>query len=218
MRREDGFSLVEVLTAMVLLVGGALATFAVFDSSRAATGTAERVQAATALLQREMETIRTLDYTDIGIAGAPSTALAGARPTEPGAYNPTGSALEIQPSYQRPGAPVATENIVVGTLDPTADVSGQVAGGTLHRFVTNRTERCAFIAAVGETVQDGCNPGDVHSKRITLAVELGPVAGQGGQRNPVWLSSVIEEPDPAAGSIVAAVPAVPPVPQPEVNP
>lgn len=206
MRRQDGFTLVETLTAMVLLVTGALATFAVFDSARAATGSAERVQAATALLQREMESIRTLAWEDLGHA-LPVPTASGTQPLDPPAFL-TSAGLRIERDYSRPGtATLASEPLVGGgTLAATTDVSGDIANATLHRFVSWRAEACAFQPPAGGPVQSACDPNDVHSKRITLAVSFGPVAGQGGRRNPVWLSSVVNEPDPAAGSLVVGAP------------
>ncbi len=77
-RDEQGFGLVELLAAMMMLMIGILALFAMFESGIRTIKRASTVTTAGALADREMENLRAIRYDSIGL---PDTlALAASAP------------------------------------------------------------------------------------------------------------------------------------------
>jgi len=68
---ESGFGLVETMVAFLVLVGGMIAAFQLFDAATRNTFRAEQSQVAINVAQREMEEIRNLDYDQIAMSTAP---------------------------------------------------------------------------------------------------------------------------------------------------
>jgi len=64
-RREEGFTLVELVMAMVVLTISILALIAAYTSGYVALNRATRVSSATLLADSQMERIRALQYTSI---------------------------------------------------------------------------------------------------------------------------------------------------------
>jgi prepilin-type N-terminal cleavage/methylation domain-containing protein len=75
---DAGFGLVELLIAMTVLVVGITAVFALFFSSALTTHRASRLTTALTLAESKMETMRAVEFTQIGLD---PTALAGADAT-----------------------------------------------------------------------------------------------------------------------------------------
>ena len=72
--REDGFGIIELLCAMVVLSVGVLAVFAMFQSSLVQMRRAADVTTAAALADTEMERFRAVKYQVIGLDDAQVTA------------------------------------------------------------------------------------------------------------------------------------------------
>ena len=72
---EDGFGLIELLIAMVVLQIALLAIVGAFGAGSAALGRAARTTTASALADQQMELYRAMPYDAIGLdtAGAPTT-------------------------------------------------------------------------------------------------------------------------------------------------
>ena len=68
---EQGFGLVETLVAFLVLIGGMLAAFQLFDAATRNTYRAEQSQVAINVAQREIEEIRNLDYDEIAMSATP---------------------------------------------------------------------------------------------------------------------------------------------------
>jgi Tfp pilus assembly protein PilV len=66
-RDERGFGLVELLAAMVVLMVGILALFAMFESGIRHLSRASTITTAGALADREMESYRAIRYASIGL-------------------------------------------------------------------------------------------------------------------------------------------------------
>ena len=66
-RDERGFGLVELLAAMMMLMVGILALFAMFESGIRTLNRASTVTTAGALADREMENMRAIQYASIGL-------------------------------------------------------------------------------------------------------------------------------------------------------
>jgi type II secretory pathway pseudopilin PulG len=75
MKSEEGFGLIELLIAMVVLQIALLAIIGAFGAGAAALGRAAKLNTASVLADQQMELYRTMPYDAIGLdtAGAPTT-------------------------------------------------------------------------------------------------------------------------------------------------
>ena len=173
LRSEAGFSLIELVVAAALAAVALTAMIGTFDGSRDAISGAERLNTATHVGEQELERIAAMDYHDIGLTSAPTTAL------DP--YHPCYYVLSSgQYQWDRRDS-TRIENLVTGqgTLavssswtDGTNRLSGQV-----WRFITWVYDP--------NLVQ---SPDQPEAKRVTVAVTV-----SGGKRKftPVTLSSIV---------------------------
>lgn len=102
MRSEEGFGLIEVLVAIVMLNVGILALVATFQTGAVALRRASHISTASSLADQQMERYRGLQYANIGfdsgqIAGLDNTykcdsALGGSCPNAVTTCNATGNA------------------------------------------------------------------------------------------------------------------------------
>ncbi len=87
-RAEQGFGLVELLAAMMMLMIGILALFAMFESGIRTIKRASTVTTAGALADREMENVRAILYESIGLPDTLVVAAAAPYSSDP-AYQAT---------------------------------------------------------------------------------------------------------------------------------
>jgi Tfp pilus assembly protein PilV len=75
MNNEDGFGLIELLIAMVILQIALLAIIGAFGAGAAALGRASKLNTASVIADQQMELYRSMPYDAIGLdtAGAPTT-------------------------------------------------------------------------------------------------------------------------------------------------
>ena len=144
MRREEGFTIIEVLTAILILSIGIVATLAIFDSSRHLQTTAEH---QTTLFQRaeaELERVLALPYSEVALTGT-STSWSST-PTDYTYVNSSGggggggtcgsgAAPAYQPDHSSGGS-TATESLVINGCTYTSTSNGQnttvtPSGGTV---------------------------------------------------------------------------------------
>ena len=76
LRREEGFGLVELLIAMLVMALGIMAIVAGFSSGMVALSNASRTGTAGTLADKQMEAYRALPYTSIALRLAPSLGAA----------------------------------------------------------------------------------------------------------------------------------------------
>jgi len=67
LRSEEGFGLIELLMAMVMLNIGILAVVAAFNSSMLSLNRASQISTASALADAQLELYRAITYTAIGL-------------------------------------------------------------------------------------------------------------------------------------------------------
>lgn len=79
-RGEAGFTLVEVLAASLLLLVGILGVAASLDISRTSINSSEVRESATHRAERELERIRALPYTSLGLVELPSGSAEAGHP------------------------------------------------------------------------------------------------------------------------------------------
>jgi prepilin-type N-terminal cleavage/methylation domain-containing protein len=67
LRRQDGFGLIELLVALIVLSAGLLAMLAVFTSGTVSLRRAGRIATANALADQQLELYRAITYSSIGL-------------------------------------------------------------------------------------------------------------------------------------------------------
>jgi hypothetical protein len=189
-KAEDGFTMVEVLVAAVILIVGVLAALTAMDASRRLTLVAERQTSMAHRAQLELERVKSLPYSQIGLTGtSPSWS------TTTGDYtyvnNPAGSCpgtpLGGAPSYQPdhgPGGSAATEAMVItgcsytlggtstpylsGAIVPVSAWSDGRFSGNVYDFVTWTSDpTCSQTSTSGSI----CSTSNDY-KRVTVVVTL----------------------------------------------
>jgi Tfp pilus assembly protein PilE len=139
---EEGFGLIEVIVAMVLLVVGVLSAFIAYDTSQRADGRGERTAAVAHHAQSEIERIQALPYTSVGMKTIPTNSGSG-NATDPLNYvvnSPAGYKYDwSQPSTSEPF-------VSGGELEPSSAWTDGNRSGTLYRFVTWVSDSCPACA------------------------------------------------------------------------
>lgn len=199
-RDQAGFTLVEVLAAMlVLILGLGFALDGLHGYVKASLGV-QRTSQASSVAEREIETVRSLPYASIALTSTVAHAASGApvgdnNPDNPDYWVNSGT-LRIAANYHDTTVsadPVAAETLLTGgsVVHMTTGVAVAGTTATVYRYVTQRSERSCLLA-----LPIGC--ASVGSKRITIAVVLDRIAGGKTARNgiikPVYVSTVVGSP------------------------
>jgi prepilin-type N-terminal cleavage/methylation domain-containing protein len=190
LRRESGFSLVELLISIVVLsmaVGGLLA---LVEGSRASATTSEKRELAANLGEKEIERLEALSYGALALA---STPVASADPQDPNSFvsvcgSPASACYRWDQSGSAPADPLVID-AANGDSTPNPQAAsvaapngGQRISAQIYRYVTwvddpsCSTSRCA---------------GSTDYKRITVVVTV-----TGGPKKTI-LSSIV--PNTAGG-------------------
>jgi prepilin-type N-terminal cleavage/methylation domain-containing protein len=152
---EDGFTLIEILFAIVLITLGILATAVSFDHSRRTTTAGERLEVMAHQAEAEIEQVIALPYANIGTTTAPTNPGTG-DVNDPNNYV-TGSSYNYDWTDN-----TKVEVMVTGgsstLLTSTAWDDGRY-DGTIYRYVTWVEDACAACA------------GSQDYKRITVVVK-----------------------------------------------
>ncbi len=124
---ERGFTLVEVLVALLLVSVALMALGGVFDAAGRESLSAQRHEQAISVAQRQLEQIRSLRWDQIGMTSLPTHQAAGNPPNDPTPavpsnpnYYVSGQALLIKSNYRDMGSalvagtPAGGESLVSG--------------------------------------------------------------------------------------------------------
>ena len=226
MRNQQGFTLIELLVAVLILLIGIVATVGVFGSSKRTTLVAQRHEMAVHVAQREMEAMRALKYSELGlrvgggVGGSPpansadpnnpnfkiSTGNPGLFIVSPGPGTPcSGSSAICEEQVTRDTGATGGE-IRPGPEPFTVGEGGSAVSGQIYRYVSWRDENCAPLI---------CN-GNRNTKRLSVAVTLNPVGSpRVGPFKPVWETSIAS--DPNEGPTDSGNPPPPPPPPPTTS-
>lgn len=184
LRREDGFTLVELLMAIVLISVAVLALMGTFDQSRRTTDAAEGQDVAVKAAARELERVRSLGYAAIALRSAPASSL---DPNNPN-FAVTNSTPAAYRWDQTAGA-TGTEQLVVdpaGGIDNLAGTWGDPSGlgGRLYDYVTWVDDPCTAC----DSAQDRAIATDY--KRITVAAT---VNAPSPLKKPILISAIVTD-------------------------
>ena len=186
---SEGFTLVEVLIAILLLSIAIIGTAATLDNTRKLTNTSEREEAAVNIAQREIELIRGLPYPALALTTNPPNSGSANNPNfyvdasvTPRTYDWDQAGTDATPEPLRVNGVngVTGGRVVTGPSDWTDD-RGRVRG-QVYRYITEVNTTCPDT---GNT-QDFCS-GTSDYRRITVAVT---VAGGLDPKKPIVLSSL----------------------------
>ncbi len=183
---QHGFTIVEVLLALVVLTVGVLSAFTAFAASQKLSLVSERHQSMVDVAQKEIERVQGVSFDQVGMTSSPGTSSNRANPDF---YVTAGSSPTFE--WDRTGG--STEPLDIdstnGTITPVQSWSEGQFTGQIYDFVTWTTDpKCS----------PGC-PSSQDYKRITVAVTVSGVT----QPAAVWESSVIADPSaaPAGGTV-----------------
>jgi prepilin-type N-terminal cleavage/methylation domain-containing protein len=198
---ERGFTLIEMLMAVVLLTFGVVATVGVFTSSKKISLVAQRQEVGVHQAQREIERLRSLPYDQIGLTVKPPiTDRLESNPSKVGYYVDAGTTDASNFTVRSATAqPALTEHLALPDSDPpdgdsfavdptptTFNVGGSGISGKVYRYVTWRDEPCG----VDGSAQQIC-PGYTNTKRLIVAVTIDNTGNRAGLTKPIWVSSVM---------------------------
>jgi prepilin-type N-terminal cleavage/methylation domain-containing protein len=179
---QDGFTLVELLVAVFILVVGVTALLGVFAASARLSVVAESNTTMVHRAQRELERIESLPFAQAAMAAAPA---ASSDPSSPAYYVAAGPPATF--SYDRNSS--ASEPLAIdstnGTITPTATAwtDGRLTG-SLYAFVTWTSDpNCT-----GGTI---C-PASRSYRRVTVEITLN---GATHPSHPAIVSSMIADPN-----------------------
>jgi prepilin-type N-terminal cleavage/methylation domain-containing protein len=187
LRYQDGFTLIEVMAALLLLTVGIFAVVTTFDFSRASTDQSELQTAAVDRAQREIEAIRSLPYEQVAhpLGGIASASGDDADPVA----RVSGASFAWDRSNGAASEPLAIA--ADGTVPMKQTIpreAGDRFGYTIWRFVTGTDEpACATVE---------CPEGGGY-KRVTVVVRA---SGLGDTLAPVWTSTTVIDPAAAANN------------------
>jgi type II secretory pathway pseudopilin PulG len=193
MNREDGFTIVEVLVAALILVAGAIATFGVLASATVDNQRAKATQVALSKAEQEMEILRSLSDEELALNATPVHSNEEGNPgyrynDGDGKYAIKRSPVSEYKAIVINGGKRYPEEILehgVVSPGPTSFTSGDVSGKVYRYIVWRNDASCA-----AETC-----PGEQDYKQIIVAVKLDSKVGGGSPGGYVEVQSNFVNPE-----------------------
>jgi prepilin-type N-terminal cleavage/methylation domain-containing protein len=178
--REEGFSLVELMMATLVLAIGLLALVSGLDHSRESVNRSEKIEAATHQAEEAIERVLAMRYDRVALPLLPANSTSQADPR----FYVSGTTYHWDQGTE--SAP--PEELVVDAVDGDvansydwADSDSRLEG-EVHQFVTLTGDRCTGT---------GCPSGAQSAKRVTVAVT---VEGPDALPRPVSISTLMIDP------------------------
>ena len=201
-KRQEGYTIIEVLVAIMILAIAAMTTFALLSTATRNAQRAEASQVALEVAEQEMERLRSMEWKKLALTAAPEPS---ANPADPNyRVSSTSFALNREPvgNYRilvrKNGSLYGGGSIEDGTVSPgpTPFTSGEVTG-KVYRYIVWRNDESCMPAKC---------PGEQDYKQIVVAVKLDTPPSQAAQRGYVEVQSSFVDPtdssekDPKANS------------------
>jgi prepilin-type N-terminal cleavage/methylation domain-containing protein len=186
--REDGFTLIELMVAIMVLAVGLVALVTSFDHSRDLVSVAEKTEVASHRAERELERILSLSYASVAHPSTPASSLNSADP----AFYVDGTSYR----YDQDSSPLPPETLAApatgasATNPPANDpLRAPQTWNDSESRLTGRIQ--SFITWTG--TDDYCTDADRSrcAKRVTVAAT---VDGPRPLRGPVLISTVMTSP------------------------
>jgi prepilin-type N-terminal cleavage/methylation domain-containing protein len=177
---EAGFTIVEVLVAILILVIGALATFGLLTDAIRNTQRAKGTQVALDRAQQEIEALRSLPYQQLALTATPAAETNRLSPN----YRVLGGTFAL---VREP--PSSYASMVVSAVEaklspgPEPFSSGDVSGKIYRYVVWRNDEKCGASC-----------PGEQDFKQIVVAVKLDKRSNESGERGYVEVQSDFVDP------------------------
>jgi prepilin-type N-terminal cleavage/methylation domain-containing protein len=199
---EAGFTIIEVLVAILIVSIAAMTTFTLMSAAARNSQRAEASQVALDYAEQELELLRSMEDKNLALTASPSTST---NPNSPNSRVNNGTfALARQPlgSYRNlvvnGGSLYGGGHVTGGTVNPgpTKFTSGDVSGRVYRYIVWRNDEKCT---------EANC-PGKQDYKQIVVAVRLDTPPNQAAERGYVEVQSNFVSPtdnkenDPLAGA------------------
>ena len=194
-KSEDGFTIIEVMVASLILVLGAIATFGVLSSAIVSSQRTQGSQIALDKAQQEMEYLRSLGDEELAMTATPGHSTDEKSPN----YRVSGGKFALK----RASVPTEYKEMVVNggvrypdeTLEhgvvspgPTSFTSGDVSGKVYRYIVWRNDTSCS---------SETC-PGEQDYKQIVVAVKLEPKGNGGNPGSYVEVQSNFVDPERSA--------------------
>jgi prepilin-type N-terminal cleavage/methylation domain-containing protein len=164
-QEEQGFSLIELLVAIVLIAVAITATAATFDRTRQGTKTGEQLEVMSHVAQADTESIISQSYATIGVQSntIPTAATPAFTPTAPLSYIVNGPPKayaynKLNTSTTEPFVTELNDTTCVCNTAFSRTWSDGRYSGTVYRFITWVDDPCARCA------------GTQNYKRVTIVV------------------------------------------------
>jgi prepilin-type N-terminal cleavage/methylation domain-containing protein len=187
MMREDGFTVVEVLVALVILVVGAMGVLTAFDAATRNTFRADQQQVALNRAQQELEQIRQMPYEDVALNRAPALVNDKGDPR----YRINGSGQfalgwdgTTPSNYAAMDVDLNSDPTSLINPGPTPFTSGDVSGKVYRFVVWQNDPGCPIVIC----------PGDQDYKRVVVVVAMNGTASSLTQ-NYVEVQSNVSDPN-----------------------
>lgn len=192
--KEDGFTIIEVVVATLVLTLGAMATFGLLSAATKNTERAKATQVALDRAQQELEALRFLTSEELAMTATPQHSINPLNPNY--RVNATTGEFAVTrdpPSNYRKlivkGGVADGEPISVGVVDPgpTPFTSGGVSG-EIYRYVVRRNDDVCAAAC----------PGEQDFKQVIVAVKLDKAGNQAADQGYVEVQSNFVDPTDSA--------------------
>lgn len=198
LRPERGFTIVEVMVAMLVLTVGILAVLGSLISAGKLTLNSQVHEAAIGFAEQQIEALRQQPFSSLGMQSpvpTPSTNV-----NDPNFYTQTSptACYNIQVNYQAGGSSIGCESFVTSTIGgctactvpstPQTITGYQGLTGTYDTYVTSYQDNGCVIINLLSICLTGAQ------KRITVAVLPTSLPGT-GSRKPVWVTSIVSDPN-----------------------
>jgi len=175
--RDDGFTLIELMVAIMVLAVGLIALVTSFDHSRDLVSVAEKTEVASHRAEQELERVLSQPYANVAHATTPASSDDSADP----AFYVSGSSYQ----YDQGSSGPQSETLAV-------DTGGSIPT-TATTWTDSETRLTGQIQSFITWTGDYCTTADRTrcAKRVTVAVTVG---GPRPLRKPVLISTVMTSP------------------------